>query len=77
MAVEQALGRQAPPAATSSSSMAADATWAPNAAALADAAAIEDGAGCLFDSIDPLTDSGMEGQRRREVRAGDSPPYLF
>lgn len=68
---------QPPPVAASGTGAAAGATWAPNAAALADAAAIEDGDGFVLESADTLTGSGMEGQRREEVRAGNSLLNVF
>jgi hypothetical protein len=74
-AVERALANQRPSAADYSSVAAVGATWAPNSEALAGAAAMEDGGCYVLENADPLTGSGMEGQRRREVRARD-PPVL-
>lgn len=75
--MEQALANQPDSVSNGGTGPLAGAAWAPSAAALAGVAAEEDGEGYVLESADTLTGSGMEGTRRAEVRAGDTPPFLF
>jgi hypothetical protein len=67
-AVERSLAKQ-PPSAVENGSVAVDGpAWVPSAEALAGSEAMGDSS-YLLDNADALTNVGMEGQRRSEVRA--------